>query len=133
MPSSSSAVKTAPVIVVSGLPRSGTSLMMNMLRAGGVPIVADGLRTADDDNPKGYFELERVKQLVGAHIGIDMRSPGQVKQAEIDGLKAEIELEQQQAKEAKEAEQAEKDAEREQKEAEEAEAKAKTGTARSSK
>jgi predicted acyltransferase (DUF342 family) len=78
-------------------------------------------------------ELERVKQLVGAHIGIDMRSPGQVKQAEIDGLKAEIELEQQQAKEAKEAEQAEKDAEREQKEAEEAEAKAKTGTARSAK
>jgi predicted acyltransferase (DUF342 family) len=78
-------------------------------------------------------ELERVKQLIGAHIGIDMRSPGQVKQAEIDGLKAEIELEQQQAKEAKEAEQAQKDAEREQKEAEEAEAKAKTGTARSAK
>jgi hypothetical protein len=54
---------TAPVIVVSGLPRSGTSLMMNMLQAGGVPIVTDELRTADDDNPKGYFELEQVKQL----------------------------------------------------------------------
>jgi hypothetical protein len=52
-----------PVIVVSGLPRSGTSLMMNMLQAGGLPIVTDALRTADDDNPKGYFELERVKQL----------------------------------------------------------------------
>jgi hypothetical protein len=54
---------SAPVIVVSGLPRSGTSLMMNMLQAGGVPIVTDEQRTADDDNPKGYFELERVKQL----------------------------------------------------------------------
>ena len=51
------------MIVVSGLPRSGTSLMMNMLQAGGVPIVTDEQRTADDDNPKGYFELERVKQL----------------------------------------------------------------------
>jgi hypothetical protein len=58
-----SASTTAPVIVVSGLPRSGTSLMMNMLQAGGVPIVTDAQRTADDDNPKGYFELERVKQL----------------------------------------------------------------------
>jgi hypothetical protein len=61
MPASAS--QPAPVIVVSGLPRSGTSLMMNMLRAGGVPIVTDEQRTADDDNPKGYFELERVKQL----------------------------------------------------------------------
>ncbi|MCC7371226.1 MAG: sulfotransferase domain-containing protein [Chloroflexi bacterium] len=52
-----------PVVVVSGLPRSGTSLMMNMLQAGGIPIVTDALRTADDDNPKGYFELEQVKQL----------------------------------------------------------------------
>jgi len=58
-----STAQSTPVIVVSGLPRSGTSLMMNMLQAGGVPIVADGERTADDDNPKGYFELERVKQL----------------------------------------------------------------------
>ena len=55
--------QTEPVVVVSGLPRSGTSLMMNMLRAGGVPIVTDEQRTADDDNPRGYFELERVKQL----------------------------------------------------------------------
>ncbi|MGE3273025.1 MAG: sulfotransferase, partial [Chloroflexota bacterium] len=60
---SESAAVAAPVIVVSGLPRSGTSLMMNMLQAGGVPIVTDELRTADDDNPKGYFELEQVKQL----------------------------------------------------------------------
>lgn len=51
------------IIVVSGLPRSGTSLMMKMLAAGGVPILTDGLRTADIDNPEGYYEFERVKSL----------------------------------------------------------------------
>ena len=52
-----------PVVVVSGLPRSGTSLMMQMLRAGGLEIVTDAVRTADDGNPKGYLELEAVKDL----------------------------------------------------------------------
>ena len=52
-----------PIIIVSGLPRSGTSMMMSMLQAGGVPLLADGIRTADEDNPKGYFELERVKKV----------------------------------------------------------------------
>ena len=51
------------IVVVSGLPRSGTSMMMKMLEAGGVPIVTDGVRTADEDNPRGYFEVERVKDL----------------------------------------------------------------------
>ncbi len=51
------------IVVVSGLPRSGTSMMMKMLEAGGVPPVTDELRTADDDNPKGYYEFERVKQM----------------------------------------------------------------------
>jgi len=51
------------IAVVSGLPRSGTSLMMQMLTAGGIPPLTDALRTADDDNPRGYFELEKVKQL----------------------------------------------------------------------
>jgi hypothetical protein len=51
------------VIIVSGLPRSGTSLMMQMLRAGGLPVLTDNLRTADDDNPYGYLEFERVKQI----------------------------------------------------------------------
>jgi hypothetical protein len=55
-----------PIVVVSGLPRSGTSMMMQMLEAGGVPPVTDGLRTADESNPKGYFELERVKDLEDA-------------------------------------------------------------------
>ena len=52
-----------PIVVVSGLPRSGTSMLMRMLSAGGLDLVVDGIRTADDDNPNGYFELERVKQL----------------------------------------------------------------------
>ena len=52
-----------PIIVVSGLPRSGTSMMMNMLAAGGIEILSDGERVADIDNPKGYFELERIKNL----------------------------------------------------------------------
>ena len=52
------------VSIVSGLPRSGTSLMMNMLTAGGVEPLTDQLRTADDDNPDGYFELEDVKKLI---------------------------------------------------------------------
>jgi hypothetical protein len=51
------------VVVVSGLPRSGTSMLMNMLRAGGLEIVTDEARTADEDNPRGYFEDERVKAL----------------------------------------------------------------------
>ncbi len=51
------------VIVVSGLPRSGTSMMMKVLEAGGIPVMVDGIRSADDDNPKGYYEYERVKQM----------------------------------------------------------------------
>ena len=52
-----------PIVVVSGLPRSGTSMMMAMIEAGGIELVTDGERRADEDNPKGYFELERVKAL----------------------------------------------------------------------
>lgn len=51
------------ITVVSGLPRSGTSMMMKMLDAGGMELMVDGIREADEDNPKGYFELERVKEL----------------------------------------------------------------------
>lgn len=53
----------SPIIIVSGLPRSGTSMMMKMLEAGGLPIYQDGLRQADADNPKGYYEAEKVKDL----------------------------------------------------------------------
>lgn len=57
------AIIAQPIIIVSGLPRSGTSMMMKMLAAGGVPPLTDALRAADTDNPKGYYEFERVKQL----------------------------------------------------------------------
>src|SRR5882757_5861307 len=49
------------VTIVSGLPRSGTSLMMQMLQAGGMQLLTDGLRTSDEHNPRGYFEHEKVK------------------------------------------------------------------------
>lgn len=55
-----------PVVVVSGLPRSGTSMAMKMLEAGGMEIVTDGEREADEDNPRGYYEDERVKDLAKA-------------------------------------------------------------------
>lgn len=48
--------------IVSGLPRSGTSLMMKMLETGGMEVVVDNIRTADIDNPRGYYEFEPVKQ-----------------------------------------------------------------------
>jgi hypothetical protein len=51
------------IIVVSGLPRSGTSMMMSVLTAGGIPALLDGERRPDESNPKGYFEFEKVKQL----------------------------------------------------------------------
>jgi Sulfotransferase domain len=51
------------ITVVSGLPRSGTSLMMQMLAAGGCPILSDNVRAPDESNPRGYLELEAVKRL----------------------------------------------------------------------
>ena len=51
------------ITIVSGLPRSGTSLMMQMLVAGGMTPLADGERKADSDNPRGYLEWERIKML----------------------------------------------------------------------
>jgi hypothetical protein len=62
------------ISIVSGLPRSGTSLMMQMLAAGGMPVLSDGERLADVDNPKGYLEWERIKQLP--------KDPGCIAQAE---------------------------------------------------
>lgn len=50
------------VTIVSGLPRSGTSMMMQALEAGGMPLLTDNVRTADADNPKGYYEFEPVKK-----------------------------------------------------------------------
>lgn len=50
------------VTIVSGLPRSGTSMMMRMIDAGGIPALTDNVRTADQDNPRGYYEYEPVKR-----------------------------------------------------------------------
>ena len=55
--------KKLPITIVSGLPRSGTSMAMKMLEVGGISPLVDHVRTADSDNPKGYYEFERVKKL----------------------------------------------------------------------
>ena len=56
-------VENRNIIVVSGLPRSGTSMMMSVLEAGGLEILTDRLRQADAHNPNGYYEYEPVKRL----------------------------------------------------------------------
>ena len=50
------------VTIVSGLPRSGTSMMMQALKAGGMSVLTDNMRKSDEDNPKGYYEFESVKK-----------------------------------------------------------------------
>lgn len=52
-----------PILIVSGLPRSGTSMMMQMLESGGIEVFTDNVRAADQNNPKGYYEHEAVKRL----------------------------------------------------------------------
>jgi hypothetical protein len=56
-------MSTSEIIIVSGLPRSGTSLMMQMLDKGGIEVVTDNIRTPDTDNPRGYYEFEKVKRI----------------------------------------------------------------------
>jgi hypothetical protein len=56
---------SSEIVVVSGLPRSGTSLMMQLLHAGGIEALTDHVRTPDTDNPRGYYEFERVKKVKG--------------------------------------------------------------------
>jgi len=70
------AKRQSPVIIVSGLPRSGTSMMMRMLEKGGLSLLVDGIRTPNDDNPKGYYEFERVKKLPEGDIGWLPDAPG---------------------------------------------------------
>ena len=57
------AIEPLELLIVSGLPRSGTSLMMQMLAAGGIEPMTDGKRVADEDNPEGYWEWEAIKAL----------------------------------------------------------------------
>lgn len=59
------------ITIVSGLPRSGTSMMMQMLEAGGMEILTDLKRCPDDSNPKGYYEFEKVKNLAKSNEWIE--------------------------------------------------------------
>ncbi len=59
------------IIIVSGIPRSGTSLMMQILDKAGLPLLIDGVRTADTSNPKGYYEYEPVKNLANESAWLD--------------------------------------------------------------
>lgn len=52
----------AVVTLVSGVPRSGTSLMMQMLEAAGIEPLVDDSREPDESNPRGYYELDAVKR-----------------------------------------------------------------------
>lgn len=66
---------TEPIVLVSGLPRSGTSMIMQMLEAGGIEVLSDSVRSADEDNPRGYYELEAVKNTRQDPSWLD-RAPG---------------------------------------------------------
>lgn len=68
-----------PIVVVSGLPRSGTSMMMRMLQEGGLEVITDAIREADEDNPYGYFEFEKVKDLDRCASWLDMAQGKAVK------------------------------------------------------
>lgn len=70
--------RETPVIIVSGLPRSGTSMMMRMLEQGGLPVLQDGIREPNADNPKGYYEFERVKKLPQGDVGWLPEAQGKV-------------------------------------------------------
>jgi predicted AlkP superfamily phosphohydrolase/phosphomutase/tetratricopeptide (TPR) repeat protein len=67
------------IIIVSGLPRSGTSLMMQMLKAGGIDLLTDEMRLADINNPKGYFEYQPVKNLARETNWLDLANRKAVK------------------------------------------------------
>ncbi|TPV94433.1 MAG: sulfotransferase [Myxococcales bacterium FL481] len=69
-------VGAGEVIVVSGLPRSGTSMMMKMLARGGVDVLVDEVRGPDPHNPGGYFELEAVKRLARGEVDWLTGAPG---------------------------------------------------------
>ena len=66
------------ITVVSGLPRSGTSMMMRMLETGGMPVLIDHIRIPDESNPKGYYEFERVKQMQDGNTGWIAEGKGKV-------------------------------------------------------
>jgi hypothetical protein len=60
------------ITIVSGLPRSGTSMVMKMLDLGNMPLLSDNIRQPDLDNPQGYYEYERVKELEHDNSWLEM-------------------------------------------------------------
>ena len=74
----SKSIKPGYITVVSGLPRSGTSMMMQILEAGGIPPITDNVRQADTDNSRGYYEHELVKALVRGNQGSLKDAQGKV-------------------------------------------------------
>ena len=70
---------TSPIYIVSGLPRTGTSLMMQILTSGGIEPLSDDCRPADPSNPRGYLEFEPVKRLASDHSWIDQATGKVVK------------------------------------------------------
>jgi hypothetical protein len=72
------------ITIVSGLPRSGTSMMMRILEAGGLPVLVDDARPADADNPNGYYEFEPVKST--------RENPSWLSQADGRGVKMVYQL-----------------------------------------
>jgi hypothetical protein len=69
----------AAITVVTGIPRSGTSLLMQMLAAGGLPVLCDGVRAPDADNPRGYFEFEPAKRIASDASWLARAEGGAVK------------------------------------------------------
>ncbi len=62
-PGTAAADPSRDVVIVAGLPRSGTSMLMQLVHAGGLLALTDGRRLADSDNPRGYFEFEQATRI----------------------------------------------------------------------
>ena len=76
--------KDGDIIIVSGLPRSGTSMLMKMLQVGGIELLTDGERKADEDNPGGYFDYEAIK-TANDHTSWLIDAPGKAVKIIYDG------------------------------------------------
>jgi hypothetical protein len=73
----------AYVTIVAGVPRSGTSLMMQMLARGGIEPLTDGRRAADEDNPRGYYEYDPAKRTRADASWVDRAAGRAVKLAHL--------------------------------------------------
>jgi predicted AlkP superfamily phosphohydrolase/phosphomutase/tetratricopeptide (TPR) repeat protein len=71
--------KKNQIVIVSGLPRSGTSLLMQMLKKGGLDVLSDENRKADASNPKGYFEYQPVMSIHKNNTWLELAQDKSVK------------------------------------------------------